>query len=137
MVMSFTTQMEVLISKDPQQKGEINKRVEAILARHTQGTMPQVLVEVDPRTEQEITTLKRKEALEGVQEDLPQKKEIHQEKRNSYPAEYAKNLHIQDYSDVQTLRSTYQEDQMEQVAYPRIYASSASELYLMSASTLA
>ena len=129
--------MEVPISKDPQQKGEINKRAEAILARHTQGTMPQVLGEVDPGTEQEITTLKRKKALEGVQEELRQKKEIHQEKRNSYPVEYARKLHTQDFLDVQNSRSIYQEDQIEQVAYPRTYASSASELYLMSAGTMA
>ena len=135
MVMNYTTQTEARISRDPPQKGEINKKVEAILARHTQGAMPQVLVEVDPRTKQEINTLKRKEALDGMQEDLRQKKETHREKRNSYLAEYAKNLHMRDYSDAQTLRSTFQEDLMEQFAYPRIYASSASEQYSVSAST--
>ena len=99
--------------------------------------MPQVLVEADPRTTQKINKPKRKEALDGMQEDLRQKKETHREKRNSYLAEYAKNLHMWDYSDAQTLKSTYQEDLMEQFAYPRTYAGSASELYLISAHTMA
>ena len=112
-------------------------KIQTTSVLHMQGAMPQALWEVDPRKDQGIITLKRKGALEEAQEDLHQKKEIHQEKGNSYPAEYARKLHIQDFLDVKISRSTYQEDQMEQATYPRTYASSASELYLISASTMA
>ena len=55
----------------------------------------------------------------------------------NYPVVYAIKICIQVFLDVQISRSTYQEDQMEQGAYPRTYASSASELYLISSSTMA
>ena len=92
---------------------------------------------MDPRTKQVTIMTMRNGTLEEAQKILCQREKIYQEKSTGSPVKYARKIHIQDFSDVQTLRSTYQEDQMEQVAYPRTYASSASELYLMSASTMA
>ena len=93
--------------------------------------------EVDPRSEQGIIITMRNRAQEEAQEKRHLEKEMHHEKGNYYPVEYARKLRIQVFLDVQISRSTYQEDQMEQGAYPRTYASSASELYLISARTMA
>ena len=99
--------------------------------------MPQILRKVDPRSEQVIIVTMRNRTQEEAQKILRQRRKIYQEKGDTYPVKYARKLRIQDFSDVQISRSTYQGDQMEQVAYPRTYASSASELYLISASTMA
>ena len=72
---------------------------------------------------------------EEAQRILHQRGKTHQKTNAGFPVKYAKNPHIRDYSDAQKLRSTYQEDLMERFAYPRTYASSASEQYSMSAST--
>ena len=100
-----------------------------------QEAMPQILGGVGPGTEQGIIIIIRKKAQEEAQENLHLKEEMHQEKRNSYPVEYARKIRIQDFLDVQSSRSIYQEGRMEQVAYPRKYASYASEQYFMSVNT--
>ena len=102
---------------------------------HMQEAMPQILMRTNSRTEQGIIIIIRRKVLEEAQGDLHQKEKMHQEKEVNYPVEYARKIHTQDFLDVQNSRSIYQENRTEQVAYPRKYASSASEPYLMSADT--
>ena len=93
------------------------------------------ILQVEPTTVQRtISTMKNRNPEEALR-ILHQRRKICQKTNAGFPANYAKNPHIRDYSDAQKLRSTYQEDLMERFAYPRTYAGSASEQYSMSAST--
>ena len=89
--------------------------------------MLQILEKVEPRPEQGVIITTRNRAQEETQKKL----------HPNYPVVYEIKIRIQVFLDVQISRSTYQEDQMEQGAYPKTYASSASELYLISAHTMA
>ena len=95
-----------------------------------------LILQVEPTTKQITIMTMKNRTPEEAQRILRQREKTYQGKNTGFPVKYAKNLHIQDYSDAQNLRSTYQGVQMEQFAYPRTYASSVSELYSGSASTL-
>ena len=49
-------------------------------------------------------------------------KEINQVKRENYPVENASKIPTQIFLGVQTSRNTYQENQMDQIVFPRKYA---------------
>ena len=102
---------------------------------HMQEATPQMLMRTNPRTEQGIKIVLRRKVREEVQGDSHLKEGMHQEKGKNYPVEYARKPHTQVFLDVQNSRSIYQENQMEQIVYPRKYAGSASEPYLVSADT--
>ena len=89
---------------------------------HMQEAMLQMLMRTNPKTEQEIKTVLKREVQEEIQENSHPKEEIHQVKRGNYPVEHARKLHTQIFLGVQTSRSIYQENQMEQIVYPRKYA---------------
>ena len=93
------------------------------------------ILQVEPTTKQRtISTMKNRNPEEAPR-ILHQRRKTRQETNAGFPAKYAMNPHIRDYSDAQKLRSTYQADLMERFTYPKTYASSASEQYSMSGST--
>ena len=94
------------------------------------------ILQVEPATKQRTILTMKNRNPEEAQRILHQRGKTHQKTNAGFPVKYANNLHIRDYSDAQTLRSTYQGVQMEQLTYPRTYASSVSELYSRNASTM-
>ena len=93
------------------------------------------ILQVEPATKQRTILTMKNRNPEEAQRILHQRGKTHQRTNAGFPVKCAMNPHIRDYSDAQNLRSTYQGVQMEQFAYPRTYAGSASEQYSMSAST--
>ena len=81
-----------------------------------------MLTKTNPKIEQEIKIVLRKDVQEEIQIILHPKEDIHQVKRENYPVENASKIHTQIFLGVQILRNTYQENQMDQIAYPRKYA---------------
>ena len=86
-----------------------------------QGAMLPMLMKTNPKKEQEIEIVWRREVQVEMWDVSHPEKEINQVKRENYPVENASKIHTQIFLDVQTLRNTYQENQMDQTAYPRKY----------------
>ena len=92
---------------------------------HKPEAMLPILIRTNPKIKQEIKTVLRREVQEEIKKNLCPKEDIHKEKGENYPAENASKIHMQIFLGVQTLRDTYQENQMDQIASLRKYAGCA------------
>ena len=81
------------------------------------------ILQVKPTTKQKTISTIKNRSLEEAPRILHQRRKTRQKTNAGFPAKYAMNPHIWDYSDAQKLRSTYKEDLMERFAYPKTYAS--------------
>ena len=90
-----------------------------------QEVMQQMSRKITPGAKQGVEITLKREVQEETQENSHPEEEIHQEKGENYPVENASIINTQIFLGVQTLRNTYQENQMDQIAYPRKYADCA------------
>ena len=115
------TQIEALSLEDLRRK-EADLRIKMSTAHHMQEAMLLMSMKTNPKTEQNKRTVLKREIQKEMQDIPHPEKEINQEKRRGYPVENANKTPTQICLGVQTLKSTYQENQMGQIAFPRKYA---------------
>ena len=84
-----------------------------------------MLTKTNHKKKQKIKIAQETEVQKENKKDFSLKEEIRQEKWENYPVENASKIHTQIFLGVQTSRSIYQENQIDQTAYPRKYGGCA------------